>query len=399
MRILLPVCRGIRENSFYQEFLRGVIEALEELGHQPVQFHFGKVGETTYQEQQSLLQLLGEVKVGAVLDLACWGFALSRFLTQWREPIFDAFEIPYVGVLFDHPPNQAISAILARDLHLGYPDLGHSSQVRLVFPQLKPMSELFAPPAVRPRQGQGIEASPRDIDVLYVGNLQPELLERFWNIRTHLFWSPDFDPRLCDATVDRICEQPERPLHESLREVLARFYPAPVPRTLLQSVRAIEIHMRHRFRRDAVVALASAGVRLKVVGDGWDRIALAANAQLIPATDYDGMFRLATRAKIALDASTYVDGVNDRVFSYGISGAVCFTNAAGYLRVMDDQAGALCFYSMSRLAEMAEQINALLARPAALAEGAERARAGVLSAHTWRHRIPALLAPLTQQRA
>jgi spore maturation protein CgeB len=82
------------------------------------------------------------------------------------------------------------------------------------------------------------------------------------------------------------------------------------------------------------------------------------------------------------------------VFSYGLSGAVCFTNAAGYLHTLGDTQSGLCFYSMRRLADMAEQVATLLARPAALAEAGQRARDNVLSSHTWRQRVPTLLATL-----
>ena len=86
-----------------------------------------------------------------------------------------------------------------------------------------------------------------------------------------------------------------------------------------------------------------------------------------------------------------LDGVNDRVFSYALSRAVCFTNAEGYLRPAFGEDNGLCFYSMRNLSELGEQVKSLLARPDALRESGERAREVVVSSHTWRHRVGDML--------
>jgi hypothetical protein len=159
-------------------------------------------------------------------------------------------------------------------------------------------------------------------------------------------------------------------------------------------MRAVECFLRYVFRRDAVVAIARSGVRMRVVGKGWDKIPLPENVELVAETDYDGFFRLAGQAKICLDVSTYLDGANDRVFVYGLSRAVCFTNAAGYLRPAFGEDNGLRFYSMGSLSELGEQVKSLLARPDELRESGERARHAVLSLHTWRHRVGHILGAL-----
>ena len=136
---------------------------------------------------------------------------------------------------------------------------------------------------------------------------------------------------------------------------------------------------------------------MRVVGRGWDKLSLPANVELGAETDYDGLFRLAGQAKICLDASTYLDGANDRVFSYALNRAVCFTNASGYLRRVFGEDGGMRFFSLQDLSDLAEQVKSLLARPAALQEAGERAAGAVLRAHTWRHRIGNILSDMRLQ--
>jgi glycosyltransferase involved in cell wall biosynthesis len=153
----------------------------------------------------------------------------------------------------------------------------------------------------------------------------------------------------------------------------------------------VEHFLRHVFRHDAVGALARSGARMQIVGKGWRHVAFPGNARCTEQIDYDGLFQRAARAKICLDASTYLDGVNDRVFSYAASGAACFTNAAGYLRHAMGDDGGVRFYSMRDLDALAAAVGDLLARPQAWQQTAARARESALAAHTWRHRVERLL--------
>jgi hypothetical protein len=395
MRILLPFWRGVPEGCFYQDFHQGVAEALRELGHEAVQFPFVERGRLQPDEADLLFPLVEAGQFDALLDLACWGRGLSRIGVSRngvREPLFDAFGVAYLGWLFDQPYNQAINLVASTRLYGAYPDLGHSDQVRLIFPGLKLRGEIFAPPAIRPSNSCSGDNwwTDRDIDVLYVGNLVTEALQRSWNRRVS-DRATVCHPGFCDTLADAVLSEPERSLHLSLQLAIAELSPLPAGFDISSNLRVVESFLRHTFRRDAVAALAGSGVRMRVVGKGWDRLGLPANVEFGAETDYAGFFRLAARAKICLDASTYLDGANDRVFSYALNRAVCFTNAAGYLRSTFGEDGGMCFYSMRNLSELGERVKALLARPEALQEAGIGAGESVLSAHTWRHRVENIL--------
>jgi hypothetical protein len=393
VRILIPFWLGVPDRCFYQEFMTGVTEALRELGHEPSYFPFNDAGKVTRDEAGSLYRQVDRNRPDVLLDLACWGCALSRVTVprpgDEQVPIFAAYDIPYAAVLLDQPFNQALGSICASRLHAVYPDLGHPSQVRLMQPGLKLSGEIFAPPAVRPANDRsGREGRP--IDVLYVGNLDVGATERFWHDRVHRRFPVGFDAEFCDAVVEAVVAEPERSLHVSVDEVLRRT-PRPPSFDLGMHWRCVELFLRHVFRRDAVLALAQAGLRIHVVGKDWRRLALPPDVELQEPTDYEGIFRLAGAAKICLDASTYLDGANDRVFSYAVNRALCFTNAAGYLRSALGEDRGLRFYSFRRLSQLVQEIQEWLARPEPLREMGERAHASVLAAHTWRHRLEHIL--------
>jgi hypothetical protein len=393
MRVLLPHWLGVPERCFYQDFQQGIASALRELGHETVQVPFAERGSVRPAESKKLYEELQSASFSAVLDLACWGYGLSRIALPTENgegrPIFDAFGVPYIQWLFDQPCNQQMTGVLAAGRYAVYPDLGHPQQVRLLYPGLELTGEIFAPPAIRPENNRsaGKRPSPRGIDVLYLGNLIPEALERCWNDRHDRQWPDMFNPGFCNALADACLEKPECSLHLIAQSVIAELGPMAPGFNFRFHFSLVEQFLRHTVRRDAVAALAQSGLRMRVVGNGWDTVTLPVSVELRGPTDYDGLFDLAAQAKICLDASTYFDGANDRVFSYALNGAVCFTNASGYLRQVFGEDGGMRFFSMHNLSDLAEQVNSLLARPAVLREAGESAAVAVLRAHTWRHRV------------
>jgi glycosyltransferase involved in cell wall biosynthesis len=396
MRILLPFCTAVRENWFYQEFHAGITDALRELDYEPVRFPFKQIGSLAQPEAEALLREIDGRDHVAVLDIACWGYGLTNVTLSMvdgsTKPIFDALDLACVGMLLDHPWNQAMAGIRARKFYAAYPDRGHAQQTRLTYPGLAFAGEIFLPPAVRPASDCSAVNAPqaRDIDVLYVGNLDRSALERFWNDRISPLWNESYDPRFCNAVVDIALDKPERSLHLNIDDAVATAGPPAAEHGFAPQLRAVEHHLRHLFRNRAVMALAASGVRVRTIGRGWEAAALPGNVVIETETSYEGMFQLAARAKICLDASTYLDGANDRVFGYSLNGAVCVTNAAGYLRDAFGE-GEIGFYSVRDLDALGEQVKALLGRPAALHEAGQRARATVLASHTWRNRMEKLL--------
>ena len=337
-----------------------------------------------------------------VLDLACWGFGLSRVMLPpvhgVRESLFDKYGIAYLGWLFDQPCHQQLTGVMASKHYAIYPDLGHAQQVRLMYHDLRLSGELFQPPAVRLENDFATLdwMASRPIDVLYVGNLDSKALQCQWRDRAEPQRPSSFDPRFCEALAAARLSEPDLSLHVSLQQVISTFQVSPQVFNIRFHASLVEDFVRHLYRRNVVIALARSGIQLHIVGNGWGRIELPANVTVVPAVDYEGMFRLAAQAKICLDASTYLDGVNDRAFSYALNRSVCFTNAAGYLKGAVGEEGGMHFYSMGNLDRLCDEVSELLAKPRTLRDLGEQAGLTVRSAHTWPQRIGSILSTVVR---
>jgi len=391
MRIVLPFCLGTPPRGFYHEFMAAIAEALLELGHTPLPFAFARMLEARPEEAQALGRMLDSERPDAAIDVAGWGCALTQVLA--KHPHLGS--MAYVALLLDQPHNQPLNGISSPRLYGAYPDLDHPAQVRLLFPGIRLAGEMLAPPAIRRSRDYFATATERDIDVLYVGNLSPRCLARFWSDPTHPVREGDYDVPFCDALFEAVLAEPKRSFHLAVKAALLQSPKVRPGRHLQIQLRAVEMCLRQCFRRDAVLAVARSGVNLLVVGRGWESLRLPGNVKIIAQTDYEGLFRLAARAKVSLDASTYIDGVNDRVFSYALNHSVCFTNATGLLRTLIGEERGIFFYSIRDLEALAESIKGLLGSPERLREAGERAHETVLGAHTWRHRVSNLLSQIT----
>jgi hypothetical protein len=387
MIVLLPIVKSIPGGIFYQDAATGLREALTELGHTVQWFMLGEVGVLSAAESELAVQWARSGGDKLVIDLCCWGHALSAAHLEGEHGNGDVYDIAgaaCVGLLYDQPYFQALSSILAKRLYAAVPDRNHAEQIALLHPGLQLAGTLFAPPAVRPQSNRSRPWNERDIDLLYIGSLAAGALQRTWR-DLH-------NARLFDAVADAALARPDMPLHRVALTVTRALGLDCGPEELATLLREVEFFLRARLRHDMVMAVASAGQPLHLFGSGWDEVALPACVVRHPPTDYAGMLEVAGRARIALDASTYLGGANDRIFHYALNGAVSLTNAGAWLQDTFATGEGFHYYRMDALASLAADIAGLQSRPQDLRAQGERARELTLSAHTWRHRAEAILA-------
>ena len=387
MRILLPFNKGATHASFYTNFHAGIVEGVRELGHEALIFGHEDIEQSSPAEQQALYRALTHQPCDAVFDLCCWAHCLSRS-TVWDgssagEPLFDSMEMDYVGLLYDHPWFQPLPAVHSSRLYATVPDLSNTAQLALIYPELALRGTAFAPPAVDERNDRSGKGGARELPLLYIGNLHNEALQRLWR--------DDPNAALFDEVADRALTEPELPLHEVLDLVLAAHGRDMEAGLALDVLRPVEYFRRTRFRLDAVRAAAASGVAMHVVGNGWEQAGLPGNVSLHPHVDYHALLDWVARAQVCLDASTYPQGANDRVFNYMLNGAVTFTNARGFLGQVYGPQDGLQFYGLNEPGALADALREWVAAPARMQEAAARARELTLATQTWRHRVEAIL--------
>jgi len=389
MRILLPFCRAAAVAlPFYRHFHAGVIDAAQALGHSVSRFEFDTVGHVSQAENDGLYRHLITQEPDLVVDLCCWGHALTR-LQVWDgsekgEAIFDAIDACYVGWLFDQAYLQPLSMLRSAQLYAAIPDQFHAEQIALVYPEVELRGLALAPPAICAADNRSSQVwSERDIEVLYIGNLHAEALTRLW--------SSDADAILFDATADIALAHPDQPLHRSVQQAAAALGTDLTPVRALGILRPVEYFLRARYRLDLVQAAARADLRLCIAGRGWADMNLPDTVDLLAPTDYEGFFQLMGRTKIYLDVSTYIGGANDRVFSASVNGALCLTNTDRYLAQSYGKDGGMAYYSVQHLHAVPEMLSSLLAAGKASEDRARRSRDITLALHTWRNRLQEIL--------
>ena len=390
MHALIPFCTSIASHTFYQDFIEGLEDALAELGHSSERFEFSEIGALSQSELERFFAWARATRCDLVIDLCCWGFALSR-VRSWDgvgkagATIFDSLGARYAALMFDQPFFQPVAALISDSLVLCYPDRGHVDLIDSLYPSLRPRAMLFAPPATRP----GNNRSParwrdRNIPLLYAGNLAPDAIEPFW--------AEAPQRRLYDGVAELIDARPETPLHRSIEEVQRSLDLTLTLEERLEAHRSLEYYLRHRLRHKVLTSLAACGLPIEVYGNGWEAVALPANVHVHPAMNYQVYMGLIGSARTCLDTSTYPDGANDRVVQFAVNGTLFFSNTQSYLREAFGDAAE--FYSPLDLAGAADRIRELLARCGELEERSARLREVALERHLWRQRLESLFAAM-----
>jgi hypothetical protein len=108
-----------------------------------------------------------------------------------------------------HPWFQTLPRMLASRLYASLPDRYGAEQIALIYPEVTLRGWAMAPPAIRKSNDHSRAGSGRSIDLLYVGNLAPQALERPWR---------DIPAAAAafDAAADWALAHPDRPLHHAL---------------------------------------------------------------------------------------------------------------------------------------------------------------------------------------
>ena len=387
MRFLLLGHTNVTPGSFFQDYLAGIAQAARDMGHDTVSFGYAQIGEASPAERDALYRLVLNKDFDVVIDPCCWGYALSE-ARLWDgssrgEALFDSIDAAYIGLLCDQPYYQPLQGIISNRLYAAVPDLTHAAQIALTLPALHLTSTCFTPPAARVENDRSLPWSQRDIDLLYVGNLKRDALERPWR------HSPEAPH--CDRLADRALASPDSPLHEVMLDMVREEQLAATPDDMMLWLQRVEYFLRARLRQDAVRSAAASGLRMTIVGEGWEPPTggdWPSTVTIRPSLSYEEFFVLAGRSKMALDASTYLNGANDRIFNLLVNRCLPVTNASGWL-AKEFAGQGMRFYSMKHLDDLGSLLHQSLTT--SLADEMDAARSFALERHTWRQRLGTML--------
>ena len=303
--------------------------------------------------------------------------------------LWDAYEIPYINILMDHPFHYEKPLRNAPENSVVLcTDRNHVKYIRKYFKNIRQTD--FLPHAGVELGSKHKPLEERGIDVLYAGALP---------IYTVSKMIPDLSAirevdgqEMAQDVLGELINHPER----TTEDVIAAYLRDKRNDISEQRIQEIIVKMRFLdsyatsfFREQAVRILVESGIRVTAYGTGWNQCDWSDN----PYLDYRGkvlapeILPLMNNAKVVLNTMTWFKaGAHDRIFNGMLAGAAVVTDDSTYLRREFRDGEELMMFSLKELGTLPERVFALFGH---MEEAQRMAECGYHAAkenHTWKSR-------------
>lgn len=320
------------------------------------------------------------------------GLAGERFLYGEDGSIFwEENDILCINMVLDHPfyYHKYIKNLPKRYIQLSI-DRNHERYMERFFPDIALGG--FVPLAgTHLETGEDmIPLADRPMDIIMTGNYtQPQSFDKYI---AHLdreyieFYHSILDEQL--ANPSQTLEEIAEPM---LREALSD--EGELSDDDIKSCYAnmifIDLWTRFEYRGRAVAAIADAGVKIHMFGEGWDALDCIHPENIIY---HGGCSSLAcleaiAQSKLSLNVMPWFkDGAHDRIFNTMLNGAVSVSDDSLYLREIFTDDKDILFYPLDDMEELSEKVRSLLSDGERMETIAREGFKAAASEHTWAHR-------------
>ena len=152
----------------------------------------------------------------------------------------------------------------------------------------------------------------------------------------------------------------------------------------------LDQYQRDYMRQSIIETLLTSGLKVAVVGAGWDAYDGAGreNLEILSSegVDITEVIKLMQRSRIVINNTNILDGMHERIFTAMLAGAVCVTNEYTLLNKLLVPEKEIVTFPLNRLEDLPLQIKDLLEHEERAAEIAEAGYQKALTHHTWQHR-------------
>ena len=351
------------------------------------------------QSKQALLELLREGQPSA--QSFCNSFCCVTFNNLGYNlalpdgsNLWEAFEIPYVDILMDHPfhyekplrnaPGTAL--ILCTDRN-------HVKYIRRFFPNIRRTD--FLPHAGVELRCKHKPLKERSIDVLYAGALPIYTVDKMIPDLTSI---PEVDgAALAQEVLGELVRHPENTTEAAIEDYIKTERDDISDRRLheiIVKMRFLDSYATSFFREQAVRILVESGIRVTAYGVGWNQCEWSDN----PYLTYGGkvlapqILPLMNDSKVVLNTMTWFKaGAHDRIFNGMLAGAAIVTDDSAYLNREFVDGKELVMFSLKDIRTLPERVYRLFGH---MEEAQHMADCGYLAAkerHTWKNRADWIL--------
>lgn len=306
----------------------------------------------------------------------------------WKE-----HHIPFFSHMVDHPYNYE-DALMRKDTDLHYLviDRNHEKFIRKYFPWNQRI--LFLPNGGNTTvTGELLEYHKRPIDILYVGNCNPNP-----TVFPPLPEFSDQGQEYYQVVCNLLLEHPFLTVEEAIECYLdncGTTFSLEQKRKIITSTAIfLSEKIRRHFKLKIMHQLEQLGVDIEIYGDNWEdeEREWGKNIHIHSRVSSEECNRLMGMAKIGLNFMPwYKEGCSERVFNIMLNGAVCVTDISEYLFEQFTQGQELVFYELDHIQDLVENIRWLLSNPDQAAKIAQNGYQTAKEKHSWECRLKEVL--------
>lgn len=385
----------------------GGVETLEYFSRQMAK-QFEKMGYLVFfydlkEEEHSTKRLRKFIKTGETV-LVTFNFeGLEKEVGVYKEGIgyiWDAYKIPCYNIAADHPYfYHDRLAELPADYHHISIDRLQEQYFRRFYPEF--LHEGFLPLAGTMLEKEGCEedggqqdallaesTGKKQYDVIMTGNYtELSFFEPYIN------WINDEYAAFYRGIINELLEKPWQTVEQVALAHCEREMgkePDSELRIAMSKMIFIDMYVRNYWRGKVVRTLVDAGIKVDVVGKGWEKledVKHPENLILHPQTDSLTCLEMIRQSKISVNVMPWFkDGAHDRVFNSILNGAVCVSDTSKYLCEELAEGEGVCYYNLENVDELPIKMKDLLHDEKRMQDIVSCCRAKVLDMHTWAKR-------------
>ncbi len=229
----------------------------------------------------------------------------------------------------------------------------------------------------------------RNIDIVFTGNYtESSYFDRF------ITRINDEYTAFYRGIIDELLSEPHKTLEEvALSHMLREGMSEEELKIAMPSLNFIDLYVRFYEREQAVKALTESGLKVSVVGLGWEKLKTNApeNLEIIGHGNTEKCLEALSRAKVSLNVMPWFKaGAHDRVFSSLLNGAACITDDSEYLREIFTEGRDICFFDTRDLKTLTAAAEELLTNKTLRENIASLGYEISEKAHTWAERAQRL---------
>ena len=392
----------------------GGVETLEYFSRQMAK-QFEKMGYLVFfydlrDEEYSARKLRKFIRTGETV-LVTFNFeGLEKEVGVYKEGIgyiWDSYKIPCYNIAADHPYfyHERLADLPVDYHHISidrfqeayfkefYPEYHHEGFLPLAGTKLDVSGE-----GEHAEEQEEILSTEKSVDKKYDVIMTGNYTELSF-FEPYINWINDEYAAFYRGIIDELIEKPWQTVEQVALAHCEREMgkePNAELRIALSKMIFIDMYVRNYWRGKVVRTLVNAGIKVDVVGKGWEKledVVHKENLIIHPQTDSLTCLEMISQSKISVNVMPWFkDGAHDRVFNSILNGAVCVSDTSKYFCEELSEGEGVCYYNLQELDKLPIKVKDLLQNENEMQDIVARGMTKVLDMHTWAKRAEQIAA-------